>query len=640
MSGLATKIKRSLAFVLAIVMVFGLTFSASAYVDNYPNTHRNTGKNIADLIAVARTQLGYKEQTPSGVPIAPNGEPGYTKYGASFGCPTGEWCAYFVSWCATNAGISTTVVPRLGSCSAAVRWYKNHSEFRAGNSGYVPKAGDIIFYNWSGGSTAQHIGIVTGVSGDNIYTIEGNTGSDRGYMCCARTRSRSAGYIVGYGLPAYNDRDTYVGSHSFAGVGSGGSYSESVRYTTSKLAVVTTSATEITATSAMLHGSVTNGGRLYVSTAGFYFGTDKLQLTKYPVLTATNKSEFSMEMDVASRAGELTPNTTYYYQTYACIDGRDYLGPMYAVVTVNDIPQQLVIQDPIIHVGVGQTSEIVWTQLPYGSTDKGVTWVSSDEKIATVTSSGRVKGVSYGNVTIFGTTNYGLVNAECTVDVLIPTPDNITLINKSQKNITLKWDAVKGAEGYVIFRNTDLDSEPAKYIEVDADCTEFEDTKVAPGEKYYYRIMTLAEIEKYNSDMSEVVYTSAQLATPTGITSAQNGVWNDIMWDSVDDATSYIVYRSTSENGLYSIIGRAYTNKYVDNAVLSGHTYYYKVVADNGNEKTRSAFSDITRIRARVVDTEALNREDSMLSSMKSTPVQEHTATIERSLVRDVSFIF
>jgi hypothetical protein len=78
----------------------------------------------------------------------------------------------------------------------------------------------------------------------------------------------------------------------------------------------------------------------------------------------------------------------------------------------------------------------------------------------------------------------------------------------------------------------------------------------------------------------------------------------------------------------------------VDNSVLSGHTYYYKVVADNGEEKTRSGFSDITRIRAKVVDAQTLNTENSMLSSMKSTPVQEHTATIERSHGRGVSLIF
>ncbi len=626
------KLKRGMSFLLAVIMVFGLTLSAAAYNDNYPNTHRNTGNNIADLIAVAKTQLGYKELNPkTGYPIEPNGSAGYTKYGESFGNPTGEWCAYFVSWCARNAGISTSVVPRLGNCAATVEWYKKHSVFYSGSSGYVPKAGDIIFFNWSGGSTAKHIGIVTGVSGNNVYTIEGNTGSDRGYMCCGRTRSRTAGYIVGYGVPAYNDAKTYAGSHSFSGATSGGgSHSDSIKYSTSKLSVITTSATEISATSATLHGAVSNGGRLFVSTAGFFFGTDKLQLAKYPVLTALSKPEFTMEMDVASKVGELTPNTTYYYRTYACIDGRDYLGPMYAVVTVNDIPQQLLIQSTNLHVGVGQTAEIIWAQLPVGSTDKGVTWTSADEKIATVTSEGVVKGIGFGNVTIKGTTNYGSASAECTVDVLIPTPANLSLQNKSENNITISWDAVANAKGYIIYRNTDMDSEPVKFAQVDASVTEYEDTSVVPGERYYYRIMTVAPEEKYNSDISSVVYSTAKLSTPQDITSARDGVWIDVTWKEVEGATGYLVYRSTTPDGLYTNIGKAYTNKYVDHTVQSAQLYYYKVVAHNGNERTHSDFSAVTSTRAKFVSS-SVQSENKILSSMQAMPVEDREVRIVRS---------
>lgn len=626
------KLKRGISFVLAVIMVFGLTLSAAAYNDNYPNTHRNTGQNIADLIAVAKTQLGYKELNPkTGYPIEPNGSAGYTKYGESFGNPTGEWCAYFVSWCARNAGISTSVVPRLGSCSATVEWYKKHSVFYSGSSGYVPKAGDIIFFNWSGGASAKHIGIVTGVSGNNVYTIEGNTGSDRGYMCCGRTRSRTAGYIVGYGVPAYNDAKTYAGSHSFSGANSGGgSHSDSIKYSTSKLSVITTSATEISATSATLHGAVSNGGRLFVSTAGFFFGTDKLQLAKYPVLTALSKPEFDMEMDVASKVGELTPNTTYYYRTYACIDGRDYLGPMYAVVTVNDIPQQLLIQSTNLHVGVGQTAEIIWAQLPVGSTDKGVTWTSADEKIATVTGEGVVKGVGFGNVTIKGTTNYGSASAECTVDVLIPTPANLSLQNKSEKNITISWDAVANAKGYVIYRNTDMDSEPVKFAQLDASVTKYEDTSVVPGERYYYRIMTVAPEEKYNSDISSVVYSTAKLSTPQGVTSARDGLWIDVTWKEVEGATGYLVYRSATPDGLYTNIGKAYTNKYVDHTVQSAQLYYYKVVADNGNERTHSDFSAVTSTRAKFVSS-TVQSENKILSSMQAVPVEDREVRIVRS---------
>lgn len=637
-----TKSKRILALVLAIVMFVGMTVSSYAYVDNYPNTHRNTGQNIADLIAVARTQMGYKElSTSTGLPISPNGSAGYTKYGASFGAPTGEWCAYFVSWCATQAGIPTSVVPRLGNCAATVKWYKKHSVFYDASSGYTPKAGDIIFFNWAGGSTAKHIGIVTGVSGKNVYTIEGNTGSDRGYMCCARTRSRTAGYIVGYGVPAYNDAKTYVGSHSFANSvsGGGGSSSDSIRYTTSKLAVVTTSATDITSSNAVLNGTISNAGRLFVSTAGFFFGTEKTKLLKYPVATATSSPEIELVMDINERVGILTPNSAYYYQSYATIDGKDYLGPMFAVVTVNDVPLKLVLSEQSVHVGVGQTAEIMSAQLPVGCTDKGITWTSSDETIATVNSDGVVKGVGYGKVTLNAKTNYGTAEASCEATVLIPAPDNIQLVNKNKKSITVTWDAVEGATGYVLYRSEYSDAEPVEYAHISADSTEFTDKNVTPGKRYYYSMMTLAEVVDYNSDPSPVMYTTARLKSPEDVTASNFGALLSVKWTEVDDAKSYTVYRSNSEDGLYTIVGSVTTDTFVDHDVFVGRTYFYKVVANNGDENTASDYSATASVIARLNEDISLS-ETGILPNQDPVPKKSHDAVLSRTQLGQNTFMF
>lgn len=635
-----TKSKRIVALMLAVVMFVGMAASSFAYNDNYPNTHRNTGQHIADLIAVARTQMGYKElNTSTGFPIAPNASAGYTKYGASFGDPTGEWCAYFVSWCASQAGIPTSIVPRLGNCAATVKWYKKHSVFYEGSSGYRPKAGDIVFFNWSGGSTAKHIGIVTGASGDSVYTIEGNTGSDRGYMCCSRTRSRSAGYIVGYGVPAYNDAKTYSGSHSFGNT-TGGSYSDSIKYTTSKLAVVTTSATDITSTNATLHGSVSNKGRLFVSTAGFFFGTDKNELAKYPVVTATSNNEINLEMDLMSKVGELTPNTTYYYRTFACIDGRDYLGPTYAVVTVNDIPQMLHLYNTSVHVGVGQTTEIMWTQLPIGSTDKGVTWTSSDESIATVTNNGLVKGVGYGKVTLKAKTNYGVADASCTATVLIPTPQNIHLINDTQKSITVKWDAVEGATGYVLLRSEALDSEPVEYAYIEAGETQYTDTNVIPGERYYYRLMTRAEIVDYNSDPSEIFYTTARIKSPENVTASNYGALLSVKWSEVDEAKTYTVYRATDEHGLYTIVGEVASTGFVDHNVLAGVTYYYKIIASDSDRKTASDYSQTASVTAKLDESVSLENAADFLPAQQPVPKKTVEAEISRTHLAPNNFMF
>lgn len=603
--------------------MMSMASAAYAYNDGYPNTHRNTGKNIKDLIEVAKTQIGYTElNTTTGFPIAPNDPAGYTKYGESFGAPTGEWCAYFISWCARQAGIPTSVLPRLGNCAASVRWYKTYSEFRSASSGYVPKAGDIMFFNWDGGETARHVGIVIGVSGDKVYTIEGNTGPGRGYVCCERTRSRTANYVVGYGVPAYNDAKT---TYHFAGT------SGSVKYTSSKLAVITTAATEITTDNAKLHGSVTNAGRLIVSSTGFLFGTDKSKLTKYPVLSSTTSFEIELDMDVAEKVGKLKPNTTYYYCTYARIDGKDYVGPMYAVVTVNDVPQKLFLSDTSVHVGLDKTVKVAWAQIPYGSIDKGVTWNSADEKIATVTNDGVIKGVGFGSVKLTATTNYGSAAAECQVDVLIPTVENLRIVNDSENSIKLTWDVVENAEGYIIYRSESIDDEPAEIARIGAGKSEFTDTDVEPGERYYYSMVTLAKEAKYDSDPTERVCATARLSAPENVTSGTYGSWVNVRWDSVDGANSYLVYRANSEKGLYTVVGKVTSGSFVDHQVLAGQTYYYKIVASNGNEKTLSDYSKITSIVAELAENpDLLIQKDVLLPSTKPTPVVTNDATIGR----------
>ena len=625
--------KKILSVMLAVIIMMSMASVSFAYNDGYPNTHRNTGKNIKDLIEVAKTQVGYTElNTSTGFPIAPNDPAGYTKYGESFGAPTGEWCAYFISWCARQAGISTSVLPRLGNCAASVRWYKTYSEFRPASSGYVPKAGDIMFFNWDGGETARHVGIVIGVSGDKVYTIEGNTGPGRGTVCCERTRSRTANYVVGYGVPAYNDANI---AYHFAGA------SGSLKYTSSKLAVVTTAATEITTDNAKLHGSVTNAGRLVVASTGFMFGTDKNKLVKYPVLNSTTSFEIELDMDVAEKVGKLTPNTTYYYCTYARIDGRDYVGPMYAVVTVNDKPQQLFLSDINVNVGVDRTVKVSWAQIPYGSIDKGVTWKSADEKIATVDNDGVIRGVSYGKVKLTATTNYGSATAECQVDVLIPTAENLRIVNDSEKCITLRWDAVPDADGYIVYRSGSPEEEPAEYQRLKGDATSFSDTQVEPGERYYYSIVTLADKAEYDSDPTPTVHTTARLAKTGKVTANVLGSWISVNWDKVDEAKTYLVYRSTCEKGLYTIVGTVASEGFVDHQVLAGQTYYYKIVASNGNDKTLSDYSEIVSVKAETNETPTIFvQKDVELPSTAPTPVVPNDATLGRVHLSSKNFAF
>lgn len=66
-----------------------------------------------------------------------------------------------------------------------------------------PQAGDIIIFDWDANYWADHIGYVESVSGDTVYTIEGNSGSPS----AARRQSYTWNMwqIKGYARPKWDD---------------------------------------------------------------------------------------------------------------------------------------------------------------------------------------------------------------------------------------------------------------------------------------------------------------------------------------------------------------------------------------------------------------------------------------------------
>ena len=83
---------------------------------------------------------------------------------------------------------------------------------------------------------------------------------------------------------------------------------------------------------------------------------------------------------------------------------------------------------------VGQSDKLTATVSPENTTDKTVTWVSSNSQVATVDSEGNVKGLTRGNCTITATAVNGGHTAECQVTVIQP----VEAINITPKYLSLK----------------------------------------------------------------------------------------------------------------------------------------------------------------------------------------------------------
>lgn len=116
---------------------------------------------------------------------------------------TDAWCATFVSAMAIKCGMAN-IIPRECSCYFQVEAFKQMERWQE-NDGYIPKPGDIIYYDWQdngkGDDTGvpDHVGIVESVSGGVITVIEGNKNDS-----VERRKIAVDGTCIrGYGLPNF-----------------------------------------------------------------------------------------------------------------------------------------------------------------------------------------------------------------------------------------------------------------------------------------------------------------------------------------------------------------------------------------------------------------------------------------------------
>lgn len=186
-------------------------YRSSAYYTQLCNVTL-TGNQRTDLVNVARSQLGYHEGNSFSDLGGGNssGSSNYTEYGYWYGTQVAgssggyyyAWCAYFISWCARQAGIPTSIISNASyACAGSDNGdFKNLTYYPRGS--YTPQAGDLIFFDWNSVSGQwDHVEVVTAVSSSSVTTLGGNTGTNN---VKERTWSLSYSEIQGYGVPNYS----------------------------------------------------------------------------------------------------------------------------------------------------------------------------------------------------------------------------------------------------------------------------------------------------------------------------------------------------------------------------------------------------------------------------------------------------
>ncbi len=135
-----------------------------------------SGNWSEDLIKVALSQVGYTESELNYVAEDPWHPKGYTRYGAWYGIPYGDWCAMFISFCLYYAEIPDSAVPYACHCLDWVMQLRERGLYRNWDEGYEPKPGDFVFFDFDMDEKPEHVGIIRDIDREKgwLFTIEGN----------------------------------------------------------------------------------------------------------------------------------------------------------------------------------------------------------------------------------------------------------------------------------------------------------------------------------------------------------------------------------------------------------------------------------------------------------------------------------
>ena len=163
------------------------------------------------------------------------------------------------------------------------------------------------------------------------------------------------------------------------------------------------------------------------------------------------------------------------------------------------------------------------------------------------------------------------------VQIQKPSAPSGLSVSNTIASLTLKWNAVKDATGYEIYR-AGTDGKYSKITTVTS--TSYVDTNVKNNTQYSYKI------KAYNAAGASAFSTAASLKktqiSVSNLKADAAGSKVQLSWTGgVTGAEGYVIYRRT-EGGSYTEIGRTSGNTYSD-TISAGIKYYYAVAVYSGS---------------------------------------------------------
>ncbi len=158
--------------------------------------------------------------------------------------------------------------------------------------------------------------------------------------------------------------------------------------------------------------------------------------------------------------------------------------------------------------------------------------------------------------------------------ILYVAPTSKVTLSNAYGGVSIKWNAVSGAEKYKVYRKVAGEKSWTSLGYVSG--TSYTDKKASSGKTNYYTVRPYDDgvLSAYKS------YSIVYLAAPEVTVTPKLGTGMQVKWKAVSGARSYRVYKYV--NGKWKRIATVEGKSYTDKDVKKGKTYKYTVRAVNG----------------------------------------------------------
>lgn len=301
----------------------------------------------------------------------------------------------------------------------------------------------------------------------------------------------------------------------------------------------------------------------------------------YSILYSTNNAAVA---DVKAAGGIVTAKSV----GTATVTATAYNGVKVSCkVEVRNAPTYVTLNKSSIALGTGTTFTLEENTPGAYSNPDNVVWSSSDSSVASVKKdyyNTAVVTAKKAGTAIITIKTYNGLTAQCKVSVEnVGTVKNITKTSFESTSVTLKWDKVSGATGYVIYYlNADNHKNFSKIKEVTSNAATISDLRKTT--QYHFKVAAYVEKNGVRYEGAPTIKkTCTQAAEITNLTLDRSSDVIELSWSRVTNATGYKIYRACEKTDwdyvAYKTLKGNSNTTLTEKNMPTGNQFRYKIVA-------------------------------------------------------------